>query len=136
MTTEPRPPEVAKPRPPARLSAAGRHIWREVVGAYELRSDELLLLEKVCRTADEAARLDEAVRDAPLLVAGSTGQPRAHPVFHEARQTRALLAALLKQLGLPNDPAGDQAATRAEQRSNKAMKAARARWDKGSRYGT
>ncbi len=118
-----------KPRTPPRLGAAGRSLWRAVAGTYELRSDELVLLEKACRTADDAARLDRALLDAPLTVLGSVGQDRANPLLVESRQTRALLAALLKQLALPDEDAG------AKQRdtSARATTAARARW--GENYG-
>ena len=114
-----------RPRTPPNLAQPGRSLWQAVTGSYELRRDELLLLEKACRTADEAARLDDAVRTASLLVAGSAGQQRHNPLLNEARQTRALLAALLKQLALP-DP--DEDAKRRDN-SARAMTAARARWD-------
>lgn len=112
------------PRTPLHLGAAGRSLWRTITGIYELRGDELLLLEKACRTADDGARLDEAVRTAPLLVAGSAGQQRHNPLLNEARQTRALLAALLKQLALPDE----DAAAKARDNSARATTAARARW--------
>jgi hypothetical protein len=120
---------MTAPRVPSGLQAAGRRLWREVVAVYELRPDELLLLEKACRTADDAARLDAAVREAPLTVTGSTGQTRHNPLLNESRQTRALLASLLKQLALPDEPAeasgGSSGVTPGSQR---AYKAARARW--------
>ncbi len=112
---------TAKPRTPRNLAAAGRSLWRSVVDTYELRPDELLLLEKACRTADESARLDEETRTAPLMVTGSTGQQRHNPLLNEARQTRALLGALLKQLALPD-------AKRERDNSARATDAARARW--------
>ncbi len=124
---------TAKPRSPRNLAAAGRSLWRSVVDTYELRPDELLLLEKACRTADESARLDEETRTAPLMVTGSTGQQRHNPLLNEARQTRALLGALLKQLALP-DEESRHAAT-AHNNSARAMTAARARWQTGTCHG-
>lgn len=120
---------------PPRLASVGRRLRREVVDQNTLRPDELLLLEKACRTVDDAARLDAALQDAPMLVKGSTGQQRANPLLHEARQTRALLAALLKQLALGDAP--DEAAdgAKAKERSFHAMTAARARWYGGGRRG-
>ena len=127
--------DAPRPKAPTRLSAVGRRLWREVVADYTLRPDELVLLEKACRTADDSARLDTALLDAPMLVSGSMGQQRAHPLLHESRQTRSLLAALLKQLGLP-DPADESAnETKAQERSAHAMTAARARWGGGGRRG-
>ena len=117
---------TARPRTPPDLAQPGRSLWRAVVDTYELRRDELLLLTEACRTADEAARLDEEARTAPLLVAGSAGQQRSNPLLAEARQTRALLAALLKQLALPDSP--EDAAARQRDTSARATTAARARW--------
>ena len=118
---------MSTPRAPANLGADGRRLWRSVLDVYELRADELVLLEKACRTADDSARLDAAVRDSPLLVTGSTGQQRHNPLLNEARQTRALLAALIKQLALPDDDAGAEGTTLSPT-SQRAMTAARARW--------
>lgn len=119
------------PRTPPRLGAAGRRLWRSIVADFDLRPDELIVLEKACRTADDADRLDQAVSEAPLLVAGSMGQEREHPLLAQSRQTRALLAALLKQLRL--DAAEDAAGTSGKPSSSsvKAMTAARARWGEG-----
>lgn len=114
-----------RPRPPTNLGRAGARLWRETVSVYELRGDELLLLAKACRTADDAERLDTACADAPLTVTGSAGQQRANPLLAEARATRALLAALLKQLALP-DPVAEK--RQADARSSQARTAARARW--------
>ncbi len=118
-------PTTKRPRPPTNLGRAGARLWRETVAVYELRGDELLLLDKASRTADDAERLDVALAEAPLLVPGSAGQDRPNPLLGEARATRALLAALLRQLALP-DPVAEQ--RRADARSSQARTAARARW--------
>ncbi len=121
---------VARKAPP-NLGPSGRRLWDEVMGVYAPRPDEVLLLEKACRTADEAARLDEAARVAPLLTRGSMGQERVNPLLAEARATRALLATLLKSLALTDveDDAGRPAgASPMSLTSVRAMKAARARW--------
>lgn len=122
---------MTQPKTPPKMGAAGRRLWRDIVGTYDLRPDELLLLEKASRTADDAERLDAAVAEAPLMILGSQGQPREHPLLAQSRQTRALLAALLKQLALPDDAAasGTTSTGRAPSTaSQKAMTAARARW--------
>ena len=121
-----------KPRQPPRLGTAGRRLWRSVADVYELRPDEQVVLEKAARTADDCERLDLALLDEPLLVAGSMGQQRHNPLLHEARQTRALLATLLKQLNLAaaDEPVGAAWRDRGgpSKGSQRAMKAARARW--------
>ncbi len=98
-------------------------MWRRIVGAYELREDELVLLEQAARVADTLALLEAGMRGAPLLVTGSMGQQREHPLLSEARQQRGQLARLLAQLKLPD---GDGLSTT----STKARKAAQARWSR------
>lgn len=116
---------MSKPKTPNGLASPGRRLWLAVVDEYELRADEMLLLEKACRSADDVARLEAELADAPLLTVGSTGQQRANPLLAEVRGMRALLASLLKQLRLPTTEtdADTDAST-----SAKARKAARARW--------
>jgi hypothetical protein len=101
-------------------------LWRQTVDAYDLRVDERAVLENACRVTDTLARLDAALVDAPLTVAGSMGQQREHPLLSEARQQRALLGRLLAQLRLPDaDDLGD---LRARERSVHARRAAQSRW--------
>lgn len=123
-----------KPRMPANLAAPGRSLWRAVVADYELRPDEIAVLEKACRTADDSARLDAALREAPLMVTGSMGQARANPLLHEARQSRALLATLLRQLALPQDQPAE-GTEKPTTNTLRAMKAARARWGSAAPHG-
>lgn len=111
-------------RTPARLSTAGKHLWRATVDEHELRPDELLLLEKACRTADDLGRLEVAMAREPLTTTGSTGQVRAHPLLAEIRGMRQLLAALLKQLAVPDNEADSAVSST----TSRARAAARARW--------
>jgi hypothetical protein len=121
-------PMTDKAKPPSGLSAGGRRFWREITAAYELRVDESLILEKACRTVDDLGRLEAELAASPVLVAGSMGQTKVSPLFAECRATRALLAALLKQIDVP-DPVEVQR-LHAVTRSAQATKAARAKWDK------
>jgi hypothetical protein len=114
------------PRPPAGLDDAGRRLWRSIAGRYELRPDELTVLESACRTADDEDRLTAALADEPTVVAGSMGQRRASPLFAEVRAARALLAALLARLALPDDQTDSRAAKLA--RSQQGRNAAAVRW--------
>lgn len=93
------------PRAPAGLSAAGRRLWRSVVDRYDLRPDELALLEHAGRCADELASLQQALTDAPAVVAGSTGQPRPNGLYAEVRAHREVLKRLLGGLDVPEDGA-------------------------------
>jgi len=126
---------TARPKTPAGLGPAGSRVWRAVVDVYSLRPDEVLVLEKVARTADDLGRIEAAMNDEPLMTVGSQGQPRAHPLLVEIRGLRALLVTLLRQLGLPDAVNETRAAERATSRSSNARAAARARWDRGTGRG-
>jgi phage terminase small subunit len=119
------------PAAPRDLSPGGRRLWRSIVTEYELRADELKLLEHICRTTDELAVMCAQLPAAELLVTGSMGQPRPHPLLAEIRGHRAVLARLVSQLGLVD--ALDEAEEPASMppASRRAQRAALARW--GSR---
>lgn len=110
--------------PPTDLLDTGRALWRDVTAKYELRADEVPLLAEMCRAVDRLAGIRAALVGQPLLVAGSTGQQRAHPLLGEERATVLVLAKLQAQLGLP-DEVGQVGATPA---SRKAQRAANERW--------
>lgn len=120
-------------RAPAHLAAAGSRLWRAITDRYDLDPAELATLEAAARQADDVARLTAAAADAPVLDAGSTGQPRVHPVLVELRLSRQALAALLARLRLPTDdvdegesPATTRARAAAERRwSNERTRRAR-----------
>jgi hypothetical protein len=121
---------MSKPRVPANLQARGKNLWSDVVGTYQLRPDELLVLEDACREADLVARIEKELRGAPLMVKGSMGQQVASPLVQELRQHRAVFARLMKQLDLP-DP-GDAEGAGSDSRSSQAREAAAARWRRGA----
>lgn len=91
-------------RAPAKLGPRARRLWRDVTGTYQLRPDELALLEDACREVDIVDWLDVELRDAPLYSTGSAGQPVANPLLAEIRQHRNTLTSLLRSLKLPDDP--------------------------------
>src|SRR6187200_232259 len=91
-------------RPPAGLKASGKRLWLSVIGKYVLTAAEVEMLGQACRTADELDRLERAVRQlSDLTVAGSTGQPKAHPLLEEVRRHRVLLERLAGALNLPDE---------------------------------
>ena len=114
---------MSTPRPPQSLSAAGRRLWRGVVGAYELSPAEMELLRQACRTVDLLDRLDVELLDEPLTVTGSTGQPRSNPLLASSAEQRRTLEGLMRDLALPmpNEVEG-------RRRSPAAAAAAQARW--------
>lgn len=109
---------------PAGLGSAGKKLWSDIAAHYELRSDELRVLEDAAREADLVALMEQE-RAKPvfeLLVRGSMGQDVINPLISELRQHRSTLASLLKQLKLPD---ADAATTG---RSTSARAAANTRW--------
>jgi hypothetical protein len=72
-------PERRAHRAPAGLGTAGRHLWRRITEGLRLRPDELALLEAACRTADDLAALEGALRKAKPVVTGSAGQLCPNP---------------------------------------------------------
>ena len=117
-------PRVERPRG---LGIDGARLWKRVTEAYELRVDELAVLEMAAKTADTIAQLEAAMAGQPLVVAGSMGQQREHPLLSEARQQRAAASRLLKQLNLP-DSDTLTGISRSGQRSAAARAAVNARW--------
>ena len=90
------------PEKPDGLGTAGAAFWAEVTQRFESwRPDEAQVLVACCKTLDRIAKLDAALADAPLTVAGSAGQLREHPLLSEQRQQYVLLSRLLRQLDLP-----------------------------------
>ena len=117
-----------KPVVPEALGPAGLKIWSAVVAEYDLRPDELRILEDACREATLIDRLHHELQGAPLLVKGSMGQQVASPLVQEVRQHRATFAQLMARLKL-EDLDGS---TGAGERAARARSAAQARWRRGA----
>jgi hypothetical protein len=110
---------------PAGLKTAGGNLWNDIASSYELRADEMRVLEDAAREADLIATLDEGMSGASLLVRGSQGQEVINPLISELRQHRSTLASLLRQLKLP-----EENGAAAGERSTSARAAANARWSR------
>ena len=82
-------------RAPKSLSSAGKALWDGVVAKYDLRVDELAVLEAACKTADMIATLDKQWDELgkPFLTRGSMGQDVIHPLIGERRAQQAAQAA-------------------------------------------
>ena len=111
---------------PVGLGVAGARLWRQVSGDFDLRADETVLLGAACTTLDTIARLVAAMIGAPLVVKGSLGQEREHPLLSELRQQRLTVARLLRQLDLLD--VDEMAHLRSAARSAKGRALARERW--------
>jgi hypothetical protein len=86
---------------PDGLGPVGRALWRRVCGVYELAPGEVALLARACRISDTLARIDSQLGREGLLVVGSTGQPRAHPLLASQADLSRSLAALIQGMCLP-----------------------------------
>lgn len=89
---------MTRVRAPEGLEKAGRSLWRAVTNERELAARELELLRQACATADLIARATGEL-GADLVVPGSTGQPKAHPLLAVLADQRRVLAGLLRALG-------------------------------------
>lgn len=127
-TTEP----LNLPAVPDDLGESGAALFRAITEEYELRPDELTVLHSAARLRDTVDVLKRGLQDQPLTVKGSTGQPVAHPLIPEVRQTESALAALLGKLKLHEPALVEQTTTVLHDgpmtRSESGRKAARTRW--------
>lgn len=105
---------------PSGLGAVGKRLWKRVVSLYALAEHEAEALAAACRMADDIARLEEALKDAPVVTSGSRGQSIVNPLFTEVRAHRLAFARLLSAAGLD---AGE-----IEDRSTAARRLAHRRW--------
>lgn len=112
---------------PAGLSKRANKRWNEVVTRWDLRPDELRVLEDACWEMDIVDSLEALVASEGLTATGSMGQVVIHPAVQEVRQHRSILASLLRSLKLPDDAAKPAEETKGE-RSSAARAAARSRW--------
>ena len=110
---------------PMGLKTHGKRTWEAVTNKYELRTDELDILEDICREIDLINVLEKELKDAPLMLKGSQGQDVVNPMVTELRQHRATKRSLWAALKLPDDDAGMGA--------NQQRDAAQSRW--ASAYG-
>ena len=98
-----------------------------MTSTYVLTPAEMAMLAEACRTTDELDRLETAVRQlSDLVAAGSTGQPKAHPLLEEVRRHRVLLER--SQAPLPSPVKVRTVGLRPGQKH--AQRAAFARWGK------
>jgi hypothetical protein len=93
------------PRCPAGITGAGRALFRAVVRDADEQNVDLDSLEIVFLT--DAARLEMRIEEMEatlaasptgMMVSGYQGQPVAHPLIGEIRQTRALRALTLARI--------------------------------------
>jgi hypothetical protein len=83
---------------------AGRRLWKTVITDadsqdIDLDSREIAWLEDACRLTDRLEQLEaELAAAGKFMCKGVAGQPVAHPMLAEIRQTRALRAQMLARI--------------------------------------
>lgn len=91
--------------PPDGLASAGAALWESITGKYELRPDELAILEGACRAADMRAAIDAdwQAEGRPMSTKGSMGQLVEHSHPKAMRAWQAAQDSALARLKLPDD---------------------------------
>ena len=118
---------MSKPKAPSALATTGKSLWDDVVGKWDLRVDELRVLESACVAADMEAEFIKAWIDLgrPYMSKGSMGQEVEHPMIGSIDKQAKSKAAHLSRLKLP-----DEDAPASGDRSTAARAAANARWSR------
>ena len=124
---------MTKTKTPAGLGEHGAALWGSVLDdvptGWTLDRRELAILELAARQADDLALLEAVIERDGAMSVGSTKQAVVHPALLEARLARLAIGRLLGQLGLP-----DETGARGTAASDRARRAAQARWaDRGTR---
>lgn len=115
-------------RPPPGLGPSGRALWRDILAEFGLAAHERAVLVQCCRCVDRLDALAaELAAAGSLTVAGSTGQPKAHPLLAEWRAQARVLESLSRALSIPLP--GEDVGRR---RSPTARDAALQRWGRGN----
>lgn len=109
---------------PVGLGEQGHALWVAIMEEFELRVDEVRVLEQACRTLDLIERMAGELENDPLIVDGPQNKPVANPIAAELRQNRALFPRLMAALHLPDAEGLD--------RSEVMRSLANRRWKKGA----
>jgi hypothetical protein len=117
---------MAARRAPSGLGKSGRALWRDLHAEFGLSPHESAILVQCCRCVDRLDQIEAELSGAALTVAGSTGQPRAHPLLAEWRAQARVLESLSRALSIPLP--GEDVGRR---RSPTAREAALQRWHGG-----
>jgi hypothetical protein len=105
--------------------SAGARLKSEVLELYDLTPSELIVLDEAAETADLLDRLNEELRSAPLVVAGSRGQDVVNPLVRARNDAALLLSRQLEGLRIPHI---DEEEGVSPVLVARAKKAAQARW--------
>lgn len=88
---------------PRGLRKRSKTLWRSVIETCEPNPTELAILHELCFVLDEIDVLRTVLARSEPVVTGSTGQPRANPLYAELRRHRELADRLARTLAFPSD---------------------------------
>jgi P27 family predicted phage terminase small subunit len=89
--------------PPDHLGEQAADLWRAVIADYELDAPALVLLEALCDAWERYAHARQVLADEGPFVEGRYG-PKAHPAVAVERDSRVMLARLVRELDLEGLP--------------------------------
>ncbi|MDA7980212.1 MAG: hypothetical protein MPJ50_15715 [Pirellulales bacterium] len=82
---------------------AGRALWGDVMGDYELEGHHLRLLEQACLQLDRAEGFRDQIKQYGVVFDDRFGQPKTHPAVDGERNAHLAVARLLRELCLDYD---------------------------------
>jgi hypothetical protein len=87
------------------ISAASKVLRRRLMQSYDFAGDPaaMTLLDELVLTIDQLRAVQSRLAADGLIVEGSTGQPRAHPLMPEQDRLRRTVLALTRALRLALD---------------------------------
>ncbi len=96
-------------RPPARLSAEGRKLWRDIVAEYAIGDPAgLAILGSTCEALDRMRDAQKEIKRDGSTTLDRFGQRKVHPAVLIERDSRAAVLAGLKALNLDLEPLRDR----------------------------
>jgi hypothetical protein len=111
---------------PAGLGVAGRRFWRDAIAAYQdFTFIDSTALEAAAHAEDEIVRMEAELSKAPVMIAGSAGQEKVHPLFTALVVHREAQQKLIARVVI--DDVGDGLA-----KSHNGRALARLRWNRGA----
>jgi phage terminase small subunit len=90
----------SRPKPPARLSAATKKWWRELVNIFEFEAHHLRLLQAAAESWDTAAAAQAIIDKEGLTFTDRWGQPKPRPEVAIANNARITFARMTRELAL------------------------------------
>jgi len=94
----------AKYSPPKDLSASGKKWAKRVYADYVFEEHQIELINEAARTKDRLAQNREAIKKDGPYHKDRFGNLRPHPALIEERNNKIILARLIRELNLSEEP--------------------------------